>query len=76
MAKPWQDEMFDIDRLRREAERYRSEARRASSDDRRKHLLSMVGFTEALASNEKMRAWLERSIAELKAGEPLHTARP
>ena len=33
VAKPWQDELFDIDHLQKEAERYRSEARHAATDE-------------------------------------------
>ena len=76
MAKPCQDDLFDIDHLQKEAERYRSEARRAATEDWRTYLTSMATFSEALASNEKMRAWLDDSIAELKAGAPPRTSRP
>ena len=68
--------MSDIDHFQEEAERYRSEARRATTDDRRTYLTSMAEFSETLASNEKMRAWLDDSIAELKSGAPLRTSRP
>ena len=68
--------MFDIDHLQKEAERYRSEARRAATDDRRTYLMSMATFSETLASNEKMRAWLDDSIAELKSNAPLRRSRP
>ena len=63
MAKPRRDELFDIDDLRMEAERYRSEARRAPTDEQRAYLTSMAEFSETLASNEKMRAGLDNSIA-------------
>ena len=71
--KPERDEMFDIDHLQKEAERYRSEARHAATDDRRKYLMSMAKLSETMASNDKMRAWLDNSIAELKSGAPLLT---
>ena len=76
VGEPWQDELFDIDHLQKEAERYRSEARRATTRDRRKYLMSMATFSKTLASNEKMRAWLDDSIAELKSGAPLRTSQP
>ena len=76
MVKPGRDEMFDIDHLQKEAERYRSEARHAATDDRRKYLTSMAKLSETMASNDKMRAWLDNSIAELKSGAPLRTSRP
>ena len=76
VAKPWQDELFDIEHLQKEAERYRSEARRATTRNRRKYLMSMATFSKTLANNEKMRAWLDDSIAELKSGAPLRTSRP
>ena len=75
VAKPGQDELFDIDHLH-EAERYRSEARHAATDDRRKHPTLRAKLSETMASNEKMRAWLDDSIAELKSGAPLRTSRP
>ena len=55
--------------------RYRSEARHAATDDGRIPD-SMAEFSETLASNEKMRAWLDHSIAELKSNAPLRTSRP
>ena len=76
MAKPWQDELFDIDHLQKEAERYRSAARHAATDDRRKYLTLRAKVSETMASNEKMRAWLDDSIAELKSGAPLRAFRP
>ena len=76
MAKPRRDELFGIDHLQKEAERYRSEARHATTDDRRTYLTSMATFSKTLASNEKMRAWLDDYIAELKSGAPLRTSRP
>ena len=76
MVKPGRDEMFDIDHLQKEAERYRSEARHAATDDPRKYLTSMAKLSETMASNDKMRAWLDNSIAELKSGAPLRTSRP
>ena len=75
VAKPWQDDLFDIDHLQKEAKRYRSEARRATTGDRRKYLTLMAKLSETIASNEKMRAWLEDSIAELKSGAPLRMSR-
>lgn len=75
MAKPWQDELFEVGYLQKEAERSRSEARYATTDDQRAYLTSMAQFSESLASNEKMRAWLDDSIAELKSGAPLRTFR-
>ena len=68
--------MFDIDHLQKEAERYRSEARRARTGDRRKYLTLMAKLSETMASNEQMCAWLDNSIAELKSGAPLRTPRP
>ena len=76
VGEPWQDELFDIDHLQKEAERYRSEARRATTRDWRKYLMSMATFSKTLANNEKMRAWLDDSIAELKSGAPLRTSQP
>jgi hypothetical protein len=76
MAKPWQDDLFDIDHLQKEATRYQFEAHHAATDDRRQYLLSMAGFSQALTSNEKMRAWLDHAIAELKVGAPLRSPRP
>ena len=77
MLKPWRDDLlFDGDRLRREAERYRSEAHEALSERQRKHLMLMARLSETMASNEKMRAWLDRSIVQLKSGEPLHASQP
>ena len=62
--------------LQKEAERFRSEARHAATDDRRKYLTLMAKLSETMASNEKMRAWLDDSIAELKSGAPLRAFRP
>ena len=77
MLKPWRDDLlFDVDRLRREADRYRSEAHEALSEHQRKHLTLMASLSETMASNEKMRAWLDRSIVQLKSGEPLHAPQP
>ncbi|MGA8294457.1 MAG: hypothetical protein WB820_18605 [Rhodoplanes sp.] len=76
MAKLSQDDLIDIDHLQKEAERYRSEARRARTGDRRKYLTLMAKLSETMASNEKMRAWLDDSITELKSGIPLRTSRP
>ena len=76
MLTPRRDEMFDIDHLEKEAERYRSEARHAATNDGRAYLTSMAEFSETLGSNEKMRAWLDDSIAELKSNAPLRTSRP
>jgi len=76
VAKPGQDELFDIDHLQKEAERYQSEARHAATDDRRKYLTLRAKLSETMASNEKMRAWLDDSIAELKSDAPLCTSRP
>ena len=76
VAKPWRNEMFDIEHLQKEAGRYRSEARHAATNDRRKYLTLMAKLSETLASNEIMRAWLDDSIAELKSGAPLRTSRP
>ena len=74
MAKPWQDDLFDIDHLQKEAERYQFEACHAATDNRRTYLTSMAKFSEALASNEKMRTWLDHAIAELKTDAPLRTS--
>jgi len=68
--------MFDVDHLQKDADRYRSEARHAATDDRRKYLTLMAKLSETMASNEKMRAWLDDSIAELKSDAPLCTSRP
>ena len=76
VGEPWQDDLIDIDHLQKEAERYRSEAHRATTRDRRKYLTLMAKLSETMASNEKMRAWLDNSIAELKSGAPLRTSRP
>ena len=74
MARPWQDDLFDIDHLQKEAERYQFEAHHAATDDRRTYLTSMAKFCEALASNEKMRTWLDHAIAELKTDAPFRTS--
>jgi len=77
VMKPWRNEpLFNIERLRREAKRYRLETHEAPSEHQRKHLTLMAGLSETMASNEKMRAWLDRSIVQLKSGEPLHTPQP
>jgi hypothetical protein len=76
VAKQYQDNLFDIDHLQKEAERYRSEARHPTTDDWRKYLTLRAKVCETMASNEKMRAWLNDSIAELKSGAPLRTSRP
>ena len=76
VAKLSQDDLIDIDHLQKEAERYRSEARRARTGDRRKYLTLMAKLSETMASNEKMRAWLDDFITELKSGIPLRTSRP
>ena len=62
VVTPRQDEMSHIDHLQKEAERYRSEARHAATDDRRKYLTLRAKLSETMASNEKMRAWLDDSI--------------
>jgi hypothetical protein len=66
MVKPWRDDLFEIDHLQKEAERYRSEACRAATDDRRKYLMLMVKLSETMVSNDKMRAWLDIAISQLK----------
>ena len=76
VAKPRRDEILDIEHFQEEAERYRSEARHAATDDRRKYLTLMAKLSETMARNEKMRTWLDDSIAELKSGAPLRTSRP
>ena len=42
VARPRRDEILDIDHLQEEAERYRSEARDAATDDQRTYLASMA----------------------------------
>lgn len=69
MARPSRDDLFDVAFLLKEAERYRSEAREAASERERNYLLVMSSFSETMAANEKMRAWLERSIKELTSGD-------
>ena len=76
MVTPQRDEMFDIDHLQKEAERFRSEARHAATDDRRRYPTLMAKLSETMASNEKMRAWLDDSIVELKSDAPLRTSQP
>jgi hypothetical protein len=76
MAKPWRDDLFDTNLLQKEAERYRSEAHEAPSERERKHLTLMARLSETMVSNEKMREWLDRSIAQLKSDEPLHASQP
>lgn len=68
MAKPWRDDLFDIGFLQKEAERYRSEARETTSEQQRDYLTKMASLSETMATNEKMRAWLEPSIQELRRG--------
>ena len=62
-------DLFDVAFLLKEAERYRSEAREAVSEQERNYLLVMSSLSETMAANEKMRAWLERSIEELTSGD-------
>ncbi len=77
MLKPWRDDLpFDIGRLRRETERYRSEAREAPSEHPRKHLALMARLSETLASNEKKRARLDRSIVPQIWQAPPRAAKP
>jgi hypothetical protein len=76
MLKPWRDDLFDIDHLQKEAGRYRSEAHEAASEHERRRLTFMARLSESMASNEKMRAWLDRSIEQLKSGQPLPVAQP
>ena len=65
MAKPWLDDLFDIAFLQKEAERYRSEAREAPSEQQHDYFMRMASFSETMAANERMREWLGRSIQEL-----------
>ena len=67
MARASRDDVFDITFLQKEAERYRSEARETASEQQRDYLMTMASLSETLAANERMRAWLERSIQELIA---------
>ena len=65
VAKPRRDDLYEIDHLQKEAERYRSEACGAAIEDRRKHLTLMAKLSETMVSNEKMRAWLDEAISQL-----------
>ena len=78
MLKPWRDDLFDVAFLQKEAERYRSEARETTSEQRRQYLVRMASLSETMAANERMRSWLERSIQELRRGrvEEIGDSRP
>jgi hypothetical protein len=65
MARPAPHDPVDIGFLQKEAKRYRSEAREAATERERNYFLVMSSLSETMAANEKMRAWLERSIEEL-----------
>jgi hypothetical protein len=67
MARASRDDLFDVTFLQKEAERYRSEARETASKQQRDYLMRMASLSETLAANERMCAWLERSIQELIA---------
>ena len=69
LARPSRDDLFDVAFLQKEAERYRSEAREAASEQERNYFLVMSSLSETMAANEKMRAWLELSIEELTSGD-------
>ena len=66
MASPPQGDLVGVAFLQKEAERYRSEAAQAASEEERNYFIAMARLSEPMAANEKMRAWLDRTIQELR----------
>jgi len=64
MARPPEGDLLDV--LQKEAERYRSAAWQAASEQERNYLTAMARLSETMAANEKMRTWLDRAIQELR----------